>query len=177
MWRTESTSVRSAGAAAAAIVALACAMPSAAGEPTWRTYVNPRFGASAEVPRRGFVADRPPDNGDGQGWTSTADGGHIAVYGAYQVVAETFADYRRWVADAARSDGVDITYEASGAGWFVYSGLDGDRIVYERVLSACGGEIVVAVRFDYPAARQKAWDPIVRRTARSLAARPSDACP
>jgi hypothetical protein len=164
--------------AAAVLAALLAGTPSAgAADLEWQTYVNPRFGASAEVPSDGFEADRPPDNGDGQSWTSTADGGRIVVYGANLAVASSFSEYRNWALATARSDGFDISYEAGGRSWFVYSGRRSGRIVYERVMSGCGGDVIVAVRFDYPALRRKAWDPIVRRSARSLSARASQACP
>jgi hypothetical protein len=142
----------------------------------WQHYVNPRFGAAADVPARGFTADPPPANGDGQSWTSTADGGTVAVYGANQVVADDFPGYRRFVLKSAREDGLRITYDRHGEGWFVYSGRSGATIVYERVEEACDG-VVVAIHFRYPAAAQAVWKAYVEHGAASLEAVPSDACP
>lgn len=157
--------------------ALSLLVADAAAAGGWRHYVNPRFGAAADVPASGFTADPPPENGDGQSWTSTADGGTIAVYGANQVVADDFAGYRRFVLKGAREDGLRITYDRHGEGWFVYSGRQGGMIVYERVEAACGGAVIVAIHFNYPAAAQRDWKAIVERGASSLEAAPSDACP
>lgn len=142
----------------------------------WRHYVNPRFGVSADIPIAGFTPDPPPANGDGQSWTASSDGGTIVVYGAFQVVAADFEGYRAWALAAAREGGIAVTYERHGAGWFVYSGLNGARIVYERVESGCAGTLVVAIRFDYPAVAKRLWDPIVKRGASSLAPPPAASC-
>lgn len=163
-----------AGAALAAILCALTAAPAAAED--WLHYVNPRFGVSADIPSWLFTAD-PPENGDGQRWTDRSDGGTIAVYGAYQVVADDIAGYRAYTLAAARTRGIDLTYERHGPGWFVYSGFDGETIVYERVESGCEGAIVVAIRFEYPADSKRRWDPIVRRGASSLAPPLAEACP
>ncbi len=164
------------GLAGAALAALfgSAAM---AGAADWRHYVNPRFGVSADIPAAGFTADPPPQNGDGQRWTARSDGGTIAVYGANQVVADDFAGYRVFALAAARESGIAVTYERHGADWFVYSGLDGETIVYERVESGCAGTIVAAIRFDYPAAAKRRWDTIVKYGAASLAPPAPDTCP
>ena len=162
--------------ARAAFAAGALAMTGAAAAGEWTPYVNPRFGAAAEIPSEGFTADPPPENGDGQRWTSDEDGGTIAVYGAYQVLADDFEGYRSFALESARESGVKITYERRGQGWFVYSGLDGDTIVYERVEEACGGDAIVAIRFDYPKSAKRRWDKIVKHGAETLEARPSEAC-
>ena len=160
-----------------AIAALGLALCGASHAEDWLHYENPRFGATADVPAHGFTADPAPQNGDGQSWTSDADGGTIAVYGANQVVAEDFAGYRSFVMRSAREDGLKITYERHGEGWFVYSGRKSGAIVYERVESACGGATIVAIHFSYPSAAQDRWKPIVQRGASSLEAGASDACP
>lgn len=162
--------------ARAAFTAGALAMAGAAAAGEWTSYVNPRFGAAAEIPARGFTADPPPENGDGQRWTSDEDGGTIAIYGAYQVLADDFDGYRTFALESARESGVEISYERRGPGWFVYSGIAGDTIVYERVEEACGGDTIVAIRFDYPKSAKRRWDPIVKHGAASLEARPSEAC-
>ena len=67
---------------------LVCALPTLAAD--WERYANPRFGTSAEVPVDGFAPDPAPENGDGQGWTSTDGKGQILVFGAFVLVDETF---------------------------------------------------------------------------------------
>ena len=92
------------------------------------------------------------------------------------MLADDFDGYRTFALESARESGVEISYERRGPGWFVYSGIAGDTIVYERVEEACGGDTIVAIRFDYPKSAKRRWDPIVKHGAASLEARPSEAC-
>ncbi len=142
----------------------------------WRREIAPRFGASAEIPARGFAALPDPENADGRTWRSLDDGGTIALYGGFIVVAPDFAVLRTWREETERAGGTRITYRAGGRSWFVLSGLNGGMVVYERVEVACGGDAYVAIRFDYPAATAKRWDRIVKRSAASLEAATAADC-
>lgn len=154
---------------AAALIVVWCSVALANG---WTTYVNPRFGTRAEVPLNGFSVDRPPENGDGQSWTSTDGKSRISVYGSFMVVADTFKGYREFTLDTARKDGVTITYSAGTNDWFTYSGTRGPVIVYMRALlsKACAPPVVHHVYLQYPAAQREGYDAIVARMAKSLRA-------
>jgi hypothetical protein len=147
---------------------LACAVPALAAD--WELYANPRFGTSAEVPRQGFTPDPAPENGDGQAWTSTDGKGQIRVFGAFMVVADTFAGYRDFEIGAAREDGLDVTYSAAGKDWFAFSGTQRGDIIYEKaVLSkTCSTPIANHIYLKYPASERARYDPIVKRMATSL---------
>lgn len=157
------------GFIAAALIVSWCSVALADG---WTTYVNPRFGTTAEVPLGGFTADRPPENGDGQSWTSTDGKGRISAYGSYLVVADTLQGYREFSLNTARKDGVTITYSAAGGNWLAYSGTQGSVIVYMKALLSkdCDPPVVHHVYLQYPAAQRKRYDAIVRRMAKSLRA-------
>jgi len=162
--------------AAILLVANSAHLAAEAASRDWLREVMPRFGAAAEIPAQGFDALPEPENGDGRTWESRTDGGTIALYGGFIVVAPDFESFRAWREEAERDNGTGITYRAGGKTWFVISGRNGTRIVYERVEIACGGEAFVAIRFDYPAASAKRWDPIVKRGAASLEALEAEAC-
>mgnify|MGYP000385046410 CR=1 FL=1 len=136
----------------------------------WERYVNPRFGASAEVPAHGFIAEPVPANNDGQIWKSADGRGSIAVYGSYMVVVDTFEQYRDFMLYAARSDGVEITYNVGGRGWFVYSGYLGNDIVYAKVVRSrnCAQTVVNHIYLQYPKSQKRRYDPIVTRLAKTL---------
>ena len=51
--------------------------------------------------------------------------------------------------------------DAGKANWFAFSGSKGDRIFYEKVISACKGEAANHVRIEYPSPRKSEFDPIV----------------
>lgn len=138
----------------------------------WMSYVNPRFGTTAEVPVEGFAANRPPDNGDGQSWASVDGKGTISIYGSFMVVADTFQGYREFTLNTAREDGVTITHSAGRDDWFAYSGTRGPDIVYMKALLSkdCAPPTAHHVYLKYPATQRKRYDPIVTRVAKSLRA-------
>jgi hypothetical protein len=145
----------------------------------WLRYTNERFGASAEVPAEGFVAQPPPDNGDGRAWTSTDGRGEISVYGSHAGLADSFEDYHRLELQYATEDGVTVTYKAGKANeWFAYSGtIDGD-IVYMKAIRAepCSSLVANHIHFRYPADQKAIYDGIVSRGAKSLTTKPSIEC-
>ncbi len=136
----------------------------------WSRYSNPRFGTLVDVPANGFIADPAPTNGGGQSWRASDGNGLISVYGTFIVVAETFKGYRNYSLQAAREDGVDITYSAGKRGWFAYSGYRGSDIVYMKVVLTrnCSSLIANHIYLQYPAAQRKRYDSIVKRMAKTL---------
>jgi hypothetical protein len=127
-----------------------------------RTYTDTRFGTSAEVPAgwRSDSIDRGTDvsgryfhSPDGETW--------IAVFG--RTVAPTVNPRTASMAPDER-----VTYRADGIGWFVRSGLRGDRIFYRKALLSCGGRIAHLMAFEYPANRKREHDRLVTVMSRSL---------
>jgi hypothetical protein len=155
---------------------LACASPVLAAD--WQRYANPRFGTSAEVPVDGLAPDPAPENGDRQGWTSTDGKGQILVFGSFIVVADTFDAYRDIEMSAARKDGLDVTYSASGKDWYAFSGTQGDDIVYQKAVlwRGCSTPIANHIYLKYPADQRARYGPIVRRMAKSLRGGRAGAC-
>lgn len=152
------------------VVAMAMLQVPAAMAGKWGTYTNPRFGTKVDVPLNGFVADPPPQNGDGQSWTSNDGRGQISVYGSFIVVADTFPGYRRFMLDSAREDGLDITYSASKRGWFAYSGFQGNDIIYVKVVRSenCSSPVANHIYLQYPKDQRATYNPIVKQMAKSL---------
>lgn len=128
----------------------------------WQHYENGRFLFEIDVPD-GFVAQPPPDNGDGQKWT-TPDG--YAELTAYGSLGTGFEQEKA----AARSD-PDSNYFASGKAWFVTSGLRGRTIFYARSIRGCD-DAVITFRFEYPALRKISYDGLIRRIGKSLRSLP-----
>lgn len=138
----------------------------------WMRYQNPRFGTAVDVPLTGFIANSPPDSGDGQIWTSADGAGQLMVYGTLIVTVDNFRAYRKYTLGLARDESVDITYSAGKRNWFVYSGYQGNSIVYEKVVLTRGCSSLIAnhLYLKYPIVQKKRYDPIVRRMSKSLAA-------
>lgn len=144
------------------------AMVSPAMASDWTTYVNDRFGATADIPAS-YKAGEAPENGDGLRFTSPNGEATIAVWGGFAIVTDaSFADYAKRLVSYAKDDGWKVTYSAGKSGWFAFSGSKADRIFFEKLVSACKGEIANHVRLEYPAARKVEFDPIVKHVTKSL---------
>ncbi|VAW20230.1 hypothetical protein MNBD_ALPHA12-1507 [hydrothermal vent metagenome] len=158
----------------AALVVTVFFMPMMFVEPAlsapWKSYVNDRFGTSAQVPARGFIAQPVPANNDGRIWKAADGRGSFAVYGSYMVVVDTFRQYRNFMLESARNDGVDITYNVAGNGWFVYSGYLGNDIIYAKVVLSrnCSQTVLNHIYLQYPRSEKLRYDPIVTRMAKTL---------
>lgn len=134
----------------------------------WLTYVNDRFGSSADVPAD-YKAGEAPVNDDGRSFTSPDGEAKILIWGAFATLnEESFADYAKRRVSYDRDDGWNVSYSAGKDGWFAFSGSKAGRIFYEKIIQACAGQIANHVRLEYPAARQKDFDPIVSHVAKSL---------
>jgi hypothetical protein len=134
----------------------------------WKSYVNERFGAAADVPAD-YKAGEAPENDDGLTFTSPEGDAQILVWGALATVnQESFADYSKRLVSYDRDDGWTISYSAGKDDWFAFSGSKGDRIFYEKIIQACNGEIANHVRIEYPAMRKVEFDSMVTHVAKSL---------
>ena len=151
--------------------ALALAMSMLAGSALasdWQRFFNGRFGGAADVPAD-YKAGEPPTNDDGRNFTSPDGEATITIFGALATVLDDkFSDYAKRLVSYDRDDGWTITYSAASGDWFAFSGSKDGRIFYEKVISACKGEIANHVRLEYPAAHKAAFDPIVAHVTKSL---------
>ena len=150
--------------AALLVLAVLALAPFAAEAQGWRTYVNPRFGTTAEVPRD-WRPGRPPDNNDGLAFVSPDSLSTITVSGGFQVL-DTIAEALRLRAEP--NEGERITYRHQTARSIVVSGLRGEHIFYRKSILSCRDTIWNSVSIEYPAARKQAFDALATRVANSL---------
>jgi hypothetical protein len=141
------------------------AVPAAA--ESWRTYRNARFGTKIEYPDR-FTSGRPPDNGDGLGFSSR-DGAKFSVSGSHNVLKHDLKALEEYL-DENRESGEQVTYRAHGTNWIVRSGKKNNMIFYERYLLSHGGTVINRFEIVYPAHLESAYDAVVTRMSRSLGA-------
>ena len=136
----------------------------------WKTYVNERFGATADVPAT-WQAGTPPENGDGLEFTSPDGQASIIVSGMLNIddtLAEAFASREE------AFDGETITYKHRDKHSVVVSGTKDDSIFYRKSILACRNQVWDSVSIEYPAAEKKAFDAIVTHVAGSLKAGQSE---
>ncbi len=152
-----------------AVAAAAVAVPYAAGAAGWQTYVNDRFGSTADIPA-GWQAGTPPENGDGLEFTSPDGKATLIVSGGLNVwdrLDEAFAIF------ATPGEGETITYRHQDRRSIVVSGTRADHIFYRKSILSCHGTVWNSIALDYPAAQKQAFDQIVGHVAASLRPGPS----
>src|SRR5215831_11710642 len=132
--------------------------------PQYRTYVNARFGTTAEVPAD-WKADPPPENGDGLRFRSPDQRASIIVSGSFNIY-ETVEEAMK--SREEPQEGATITYRHREPHALVISGTRGDTIFYYRHILSCGDQIWNNVYLEYPATEKAAYDALVTRVARSL---------
>ena len=145
-------------------IGICASIDAAAAQEKWATYMNPRFGTTADYPASIFtVRDPPPENGDGQSFHSSDGRAQLSIYGAYNVDDDTPKSYLEKHADQ------DISYRRTTARYYVASGTRNDQLFYERCNFHEGANDIIDCFFvTYPASEKAVWDPIVTRLSKSL---------
>lgn len=139
-----------------------CAPALAAG---WGRYENARFGYAIDVPGD-FAGGDEADNGDGRVFRGGFGTQVLMVFGGNSLDGfEAEVALRKGL---ATDDGWSLTYEASAPNWAVWSGRRGNRIVYARVISLCGGAQFAMFELEYFAQDAAEVDPLIGRIGRSL---------
>jgi hypothetical protein len=131
---------------------------------TMRTYANPRFGATAEVPSD-WRADPPPENGDGQRFSSPDGLATITISGILNLDDNVEAAMREEEEPGA---GETITYRQRSGRALITSGTRGMEIFYRKAILVCADRIWNHVSLEYPAAQKAHYDSLVARIAGSL---------
>ena len=132
----------------------------------WIHYCNERFGQCADIPAN-LKKMRPPDNGDGQTFVST-DGFKVSIWASWNIDNYDVTEDLKAYGD---QEGV-VTYQVLKNNWFVQSGVNGDKIFYEKHI--VNKNIVSGMRMEYPKLKKNEYNSIVGRIAKSLIAAPDD---
>lgn len=146
--------------AAAALIAAFVSSPASALEKGWKDYKNLRFGMEVTYPAKRFKPGRPPDNGGGMDFTAK-DGGEFLISGSFNTRELTPKNYEQEIMPEE-----NITFRASGDDWIVLSGMREDTVWYQKTIFSCAGQLLNELSFSYPAAKKRAYDPIVEKMVR-----------
>jgi len=137
--------------------------PSASGKrstaPGYDQYANPRYGFTVLRPST-FRAQPPPEDGDGQGWTSPDGQVLFSAYGANNVF-----NYSPGQDEAADAHGVSVVYININGNVVTVSGYkdSGRTIVYQR--DVVGPGAIDTLYWSYPANQKALWNAAVTLTA------------
>jgi hypothetical protein len=133
--------------------------PSPSGPPGYREYANPRYGFTALWPSS-LRAQPPPEDGDGQTWTSPDGQVLLAAYGTNNVF--NYSPEQDEAADARR---MSVVYVNISGDIVTVSGYtnNGRTIVYQRDVVGLGS--IDTLYWSYPANQKAQLDAAVTRTA------------
>lgn len=162
-----------------AVLAL-LATPAAAAD--WEAYENPRFGFTLEVPTEGWKAQPDPENGDGRTWYSTDGRSSIRAWGShvldgFQAEAESrvAADKETgWTITADMGWNMDL--KAGPEGWHISSGSWDGRMMQQKAIVTCGGELAIYVRLEHFESNIGSFLPVTDRLISSLKPAAGDGC-
>ena len=133
----------------------------------WKSYENDRYGFSVEVPA-GFQPLPPPENGDGQAFTSADKRFTLKVYGHLFVDVAGLVEDERDQEQMSVEDGLRITYRQVSGRATTFSGLKAAMVVYQHAIGTCKGTASALINAEYPASEKARFDPLVTHMARTL---------
>jgi hypothetical protein len=128
-------------------------------------YQNTRFGTTISYPSAYFTAEQPPENSDGRRFSSADGQSYFLIFGQHDAFGLPQDEMLQQ--DKMREDYQGASYEKSGDGWYVLSGLVGEAIFYRKVILAPDG-IIHQFEIRYPATQKAAFDPVVAHMAQNF---------
>ena len=129
----------------------------------WGQYDNARFGYTIDVPP-GFEWGKEADNGDGRAFRGGAS--KLLVWGG-SITEDSFEGEVASSKGFVEADGWTISYEAVTPSWASFSGAQGKRILYQRMIALCD-RAYAAFRLEYSAVDLGKMDPVVEQLVQSL---------
>lgn len=172
---TTSATAPAGGTAAPVVPTPAAALPpaptvpsaAATGPPdpaSFRTYRNPRFGFSADVPA-GFTAGDEPANGDGLAFTSPDGAVRVQLVGENNALDQTSTQLR--VDDLARAQarGSTVTYDVHHDAVTTLSGRSADGTTTFYAVTHVTELSIQRMTWLYPTALQATVAPLLERAA------------
>lgn len=160
--------------AAGIIVIVPLMMPSYAAAPlrgargltTWTSYMNARFGVTAEYPAHLFLRPSYSTNEDGISLRSP-NGAILRIFGQWNAGNQSPAAYLKTLEKYDAKYG-RISYRVVKPDLVILSGEDHGIIFYERYRFIASSGAIHALTFEYPAQARSIYDPIVPRLSASL---------
>lgn len=120
----------------------------------YKLYTNERYGFSIKYPSF-FLMGELPANGDGITMHSPDNSVELTVFGSNNVFNETAASsYNKLTKESS-----NITYKTQQGNWYVVSGIEGDKIFYEKYVVGNGS--INAFIIKYPSSKTKEYDSTV----------------
>jgi hypothetical protein len=138
----------------------------------WSTYANERYGYSIGIPA-GLKGQGESGNGDGQEFQDASGAARLKVWASLVVELEgepegktNLAWQRRTTLARWSKEGIRVTYQPKGKGWWVLSGEDAKgRVLYLKQWEKDG--VVYGFEWSHPRGA-KTWQDATAAIARSF---------
>ncbi|WIY53434.1 hypothetical protein O9Z70_02540 [Devosia sp. YIM 151766] len=134
----------------------------------WTHYANVRFGYEIDVPP-GFEAGGESANGDGQMFYDLDGERGVTVWGG-----QLLEDFAQEVSEAIALAGAEnwaISQQTKTPQWADFSGQQGHRRLFQRMITLCDGASYAAFRAEYNISDLNAMEPVLQGLARSFVAK------
>lgn len=138
----------------------------------WSAYSNDRYGYSISIPQ-GLQGQGEADSGDGQEFRDASGKVRLKVWGSMVVELDgepegktNLAWHRRTTVEQWKEQGIRITYQPRGKGWWVLSGEDAKgQVFYLKQLEKEG--VIYGFEWSHPKGA-KSWQDATGRIARGF---------
>lgn len=144
---------------------VAILLAASAGAAVADTYVNARYGYSVAYPPDLLIAEPESDSGDGRTFHARHGTATMSVWANAAAATESPDQITQgYVTDCGPAK---PGYRVVKPGLVAFSCITPkNRVLYFKAV--IHGDWMTAVRFEYPIAERKVWDPVVQRVAKSL---------
>ena len=132
----------------------------------YRTYHNARFDYSISYPAGVLIPQGEAENGDGQKFQSKDGRVEMLVYGSNNALDQTLRQMYQQEHSVTEHPNRRVTYQVLRADWFVVSGVDGDRVFYQKTFLRHG--VFKTFRIEYDQSQKAAFDSITGTISRSF---------
>lgn len=131
------------------------------------TYTNARYGYSVSYPSALLTPQGESGSGDGQEFLSKDKRFQLLAWGSYNALEQTIPyAAKQYIELESKKRPFKLTYKVVKDAWYVYSGLSGDNIVYQK--GFLQDEIFTTIRLEYPLADKDKLDPAVKQIIASF---------
>ena len=131
-----------------------------AGQRTYRTYSNARYGFSIAYPAGLLIPQGEPDNGDGQKFLSKDGSASLLAFGSNRLDRSLRDEYQ------SAQENRNVTYKILRADMFVVSGTENGKIFYQKTLQR--GDVFKTFIIEYDESDRATYDAVTSRVARSF---------
>lgn len=141
---------------------------------SWTTYRNAPFKFLVKYPADVFALSAEPATKNGVTFISEDGEATLRIFAAKNITGTTLTGYRHSLVKN-RYAGVTVDHAPRSRFWFVLSGAQGDKVIYEHVAFSCDGRSMHGWQMTYPSSERTFFDLVADEVHRNTG--PITPCP